>query len=130
MLGLRRKTTSMFSSYGKKRFARVAAILQAILFSLFAFTLGLRIVDPYAARLPVDDVRLTAPADAIPSVVQNRASKSVPSEIRAVLFGAKLIQPIQLHGVGLASRHRPTLPAASPLLGSLLIRAPPSLGYV
>jgi hypothetical protein len=94
VLGLRRKTTSMFASYGKKRFARVAAILQAILFSLFAFTLGLRIVDPYTVRLPVDDVRLTAPAEAIPSVVQNRASKSVPSEIRAVLIGAKLIQPI------------------------------------
>ena len=130
MLGLRRKTTSMFSTCGKKRFARVAAILQATLFSLFAFTLGLRIVDPYAVRLPVDDVRLTAPADAIPSVVQNRASKSVPSEIRAALFGAKVIQPIQLHGVGFASNLSPAIPPISPLFGSLLIRAPPSLGQV
>jgi hypothetical protein len=105
-------------------------IFQALFLSLIAFSLGPRIVNLSGAHLPVDDIRLIAPSDAIPSVSLNRGSKSFPGDVRAVLLGTKVFQSIQLHSVAMAPiRHAP-IPPTSLLVGSLLIRAPPSFGLV
>lgn len=105
-------------------------IFQVLFLSLIAFNLGPRIINPSGARLPADDIRLVAPSDAIPSVVLNRGSKSFPGEVRAILLGTKVFQPIQLHSVAMAPIRHASIPRTSLLVGSLLIRAPPSFGIV
>ncbi|HEX9453720.1 MAG TPA: hypothetical protein VGA27_05155, partial [Candidatus Binatia bacterium] len=117
----------MFPSCGKKRCGQVAAILQLLFLGLVACNLGLRLNNFVGARLSVDDVRLLTPADAIPSVALNRGAKSFPDEIRIAVLGTQIFQPIQPHYVATAPTHHTSTPLPSPLLGSLLIRAPPAL---
>lgn len=102
-------------------------ILQLLLLGLVAFNLGPRLNDFVGARLSVDDIRLLAPAAAIPSVALNRGAKSFPDEIRIAVLGTKIFQPIQPHYVATAPIRYASTPLTDSLIGSLLIRAPPAL---
>jgi len=116
----------MFPGGAQRRSIQVAVIFQALVFSLVAFNLRPRIVEPFAPRLPVADVRLVGPADAIPSVTLNRSAKSFASEIRAIVFGAKVYQPVQPFGAALAPNRRAPFRPTRPLVSSVVIRAPPA----
>jgi len=102
-------------------------ILQLLFLALVACNLGPRLNNFVGARLSVDDVRLLAPADAIPGVALNRGAKSFPDEIRIAVLGAKIFQPIRPGYVATAPTHSPSTTPTGPLVGSLLIRAPPAL---
>lgn len=117
----------MFPSCSKKRFGQVAVILQLLFLGLAACNLGPRLNNFVGARLSVDDIRLLAPADAIPSVALNRGAKSFPDEIRIAVLGAKIFQPIKPYYVATAPTRSASNSFTSPLLDSLLIRAPPAL---
>lgn len=117
----------MFPSCSKKRFGQVAVILQLLFLGLIACNLGPRLNNFIGARLSVDDIRLLVPADAIPSVALNRGAKSFPDEIRIAVLGAKIFQPIKPYYVATTPTRSASNSLTSPLLGSLLIRAPPAL---
>jgi hypothetical protein len=102
-------------------------IFQVLCLSLVAFSFGLRIINAAGERLRADDTKSVVSSDAIPRVALNRGSKSLPGDVRAYLLGTKVCQSVQRNGVPVTPMLHATTPCASPLVGSLLIRAPPSL---
>jgi hypothetical protein len=123
--GPQRKTTSMVPCHGKKRFGKAAVILQLLLFGLLAFSLGPRISNPFASSLAVNDVAMVASSASLPTLALHRGAKTFPSEFRAGLFSAKVVQPnLRLNVAIVPDRHASVL-HSSRFLSSIVIRAPP-----
>ena len=115
----------MFFCRGKYRCGKTAVILGALFLSLVAIGLAPRINYPFAPSLPVNDIGLAAPAEALPTVALQRSAKTFPNEFRAITLSATVVQPIPHLSTAIVPDRHASILQSSRLLGSLVIRAPP-----